>query len=55
MKDKILNTICILSAVFLLWVCLSWVDIITDNMKPEPQHSNINFFVAFTELWEDRK
>jgi hypothetical protein len=38
---------------FLLWVGVSWVDVIADNNKPAPRHSEYNFFVLFTSLWED--
>lgn len=36
-----------------LWVCISWVDVIADNLEPEPSHSDYNFFVVLTTLWED--
>ena len=38
---------------FLLWVGVSWVDVIADNLQPAPRHSEYNFFVLFTSLWED--
>jgi hypothetical protein len=38
---------------FLLWIGISWADVIADNLEPEPRHSNYNFFVLFTSLWED--
>lgn len=53
MTDRILNTICFLSALFLIWICLSWVDVIADNTTPEPRHSNANFFVVMTDIWKD--
>lgn len=42
-----------LSLAFLLWVGVSWVDVIADNLEPEPRHSEYNFFVVLTSLWED--
>ena len=44
----------IISAVFVsfcviltAWLAVSYLDIISDNITPEPQHSNINAFVLF--------
>lgn len=37
----------------LLWVGLSWLDVIVDNTSPEPHHSDYNFFVVMTTIWED--
>lgn len=38
---------------FLLWIGISWVDVITDNLQPEPRHSEYNFFVVMATFWED--
>lgn len=38
---------------FLLWVGVSWVDVIADNLKPDPRHSDFNFFVVITTIWGD--
>jgi hypothetical protein len=54
MTERIINTVSILSALFLLWICISRVDVISDNTRPDSQHSDLNFFVAITELWEDK-
>lgn len=51
--DKIGNIFSGIMIVFLLWVCVSWVDVVTDNLKPEPRHSDINFFVVITDIWGD--
>ena len=51
--EHIINTVCILSALFLLWICISWVDVISDNTRPNSRHSDLNFFVTMSELWED--
>ena len=37
-----------LCAVLLLWILMSWVDIVADNCKPNPQHSEYNMFVLMT-------
>ena len=42
-----------IALLFILWVGISWVDVISDNLDPNPQHSEYNFFVLFTSLWED--
>ena len=38
-----------LEVLFLLWMFVSWVDIIADNTQPNPQHSGYNLFVMMTE------
>jgi hypothetical protein len=53
--ENIVNGLCILTALFLLWVALSWVDIIADNLKENPEHSNINAFVLLTNYMEEVK
>ena len=35
-----------LYAVLLLWIALSWADIVADNNYPNPQHSEYNFFTV---------
>lgn len=52
MTERIINAVSILSALFLLWICISWVDVVSDNTRPNSEHSNLNAFVLFTELWE---
>lgn len=34
-----------LCVVFIAWVIVSWVDIVTDNCKPNPVHNPYNLFV----------
>lgn len=41
---KIFYVICI---VLLLWVAVSFCDVVADNSKPNPVHSNYNFFMLF--------
>lgn len=33
-------------AALLLWIALSWADIVADNNYPNPQHSEYNFFTV---------
>lgn len=49
--DKIGNIFAGIAFAFLLWIAVSWVDVVSDNLKPAPEHSNINFFVIMTTLW----
>lgn len=46
MLNKIIATILI---AFFAWGILSWVDVISDNNTPNPQHSDLNMFVVFCE------
>ena len=36
-------------ALFLLWFLYSWIDVVSDNCSPNPQHSDLNLFVLMTE------
>ena len=45
----ILLSIC---AAFLIWLFLSWMDIIADNNDPNPHHSKYNAFVVMTKQEE---
>lgn len=51
--ERILNIMVAFAALFLLWIGLSWVDVVSDNLEPEPRHSKYNFFVVLTTTWED--
>ena len=33
----------------MLWAFFSWVDVVSDNCSPNPQHSDLNLFVLMTE------
>ena len=44
MKQKIINIICGLAVVFILWIALSTVEVIAKNHSPEPQYTSINFY-----------
>ena len=50
--DKLSLFIGIVSAVFVLWFFLSWVDVVSDNIEENPQHSKHNAFVVLAELME---
>ena len=43
---KVITGIC---ALFLLWAFFSWMDVVSDNCSPNPQHSDLNLFVMMTE------
>ena len=43
-----------LEVVFLLWLFVSWVDIIADNTQPNPHHSQYNAFVMMVENFEEK-
>lgn len=53
MTDRIINTVCAIMTALILWLGVSWVDVVSDNTRQDPQHSNMNFFVVMTELWSD--
>lgn len=45
MLKKIISVLpSVLAALFLLWLGLSWFDIIVDNNTLTPVHSNFNLF-----------
>ena len=43
---------CLLNVLFILWIVVSWVDIIADNAMPNPVHSKYNAFVMLVEHTE---
>lgn len=48
---KIENIIPAIMILFLLWLGISWIDVIADNLQPAPVHSDMNFFVIITKLF----
>ena len=46
------RVVVMLEVVFLLWLFVSWVDIVADNTQPNPTHSKYNAFVMMTENFE---
>ena len=52
---KILSGIvCVWFVVLMLWLGLSWMDIVADNCTPNPVHHPYNAFVVLTEMSENR-
>lgn len=49
---KVITGIC---ALFLLWALFSWVDVVSDNCSPNPQHSDLNLFVLMTESTKEEE
>lgn len=50
--ENILAGIC---CAFILWLALSYVDIISDNLKENPKHSNLNAFVLLVDYMGEEK
>lgn len=42
-----------LAAAFLVWIAASYIDVISDNITAEPQHSNLNAFVLLLDYMEE--
>lgn len=53
MKKIITNIFPCVAALFLLWLLLSWVDVVTDNLQEHPEHSNLNAFAVLVEIAEE--
>ena len=53
--EKLTNIIVGIMTAFILWIGVSWVDVIADNTRPEPRHSDVNFFIVMTDIWKDGK
>lgn len=51
--DKFIYALVALVSAFLLWLAISYVDIVTDNITDNPQHSNLNAFVILLDLMEE--
>ena len=49
MKKLIIDIITIICVICLTWVAWSFVDIVSDNCDPNPQHANINAFVLLAD------
>lgn len=53
MKLRTIKTIItIISILFLLWVGISWIDIIADNTQSNPYHYPWNFFVVYIQVMD---
>lgn len=53
MKNIISSVACGLAALFLVWLFLSWCDVVTDNLQENPRHSNLNAFAVLVEIAEE--
>ena len=49
MKKLIIDIITIICVIYLTWVAWSFVDIVSDNCDPNPQHADINAFVLLVD------
>lgn len=49
---KLLNVLTAVSVVFLLWVAFSFCDVIADNNRPNPTHSEHNIFILINDFNE---
>ena len=49
-KKIISGTFYTVGALFLLWVFVSWVDIVADNNTADPIHSKYNLFVISSDF-----
>ena len=52
MKKIITNFFPCVAALFLLWLFLSWCDVVTDNLQENPRHSNLNACAVLVEIAE---
>ena len=46
---KIVNMLTILCIALIIWIGVSFVDIVSDNNNPNPNHHEYNFFSVITE------
>ena len=53
MKNIISSVACGVAALFLVWLLLSWVDVVTDNLQENPEHSNLNAFAVLVDIAEE--
>lgn len=52
MKKALSNIITTVCVILLLWVGISYIDIIADNLSEHPQHSEYNVFCLLLEATE---
>lgn len=43
---------CAAGALFVAWILFSWLDVIADNIAPDPVHWKYNFFILFLQFAE---
>lgn len=51
--EKITYFLAGLSLALVLWFAFSWLDVISDNIKPDSHHSNLNAFVLLSDYMEE--
>lgn len=54
MKKFFERTLMAVCAALFIWGFLSWVDVVADNNKPNPTHSEYNLFVIMNDWARDR-
>lgn len=52
MKKTLFNIFVALSVAFSVWFVASWIDIVADNCKPNPQHGDWNMFVMMVDAFD---
>ena len=50
--DKFIYALVSLVLAFFLWLTISYIDVVTDNITDNPQHSNLNAFVLLLDYME---
>ena len=55
MKKAVMNVITIACVVMIGWFAWSFIDIVSDNKMPNPEHSNINAFNVLVKDTEEVK
>lgn len=53
MKKNLGNMLVTAGIVMMVWLAVSWVDIIADNDRPNPTHSKYNAFVLLIEAFPE--
>lgn len=55
MKKTLFNVFVTLSVALSIWFVASWIDIVADNCKPNPQHGKWNMFVLSVDAFEEEE
>lgn len=50
MRKIIERGLCIISCLLLLWLFVSWAEVVSKNLKPNPTYSSWNAWVLITEV-----
>lgn len=52
---KIIKTVVlVISIAFILWLFVSWAEVVSKNLKPNPTYNEWNAFVLMTEYMKER-